>query len=391
MTNRSLNAQFGIASFIDKPIRPFGDFGDFVYRTDLSVTNSRTDLINTVNSLTTNNGVDFPEAQLEALQQIGLRADGEVGYRDQTGASDDPQRFLVLSTDATFHVAPEGPGGAPPNNGDTNIEFEDYPSIAQVKSALQAANIFPIFSVFDQGGSKAAYTSLVTELGFGAVVDLSPNSDNLVNAIISALEEIRVDVDPEVVSNTTGLDVELDPDFIADVLSGTDVPLKVTASASDDYRSGQIEIEVNGQPFQTIDVDIPVQTLNGTDGRDRLTGSNGPDLILAGARADIINAGGGDDVVEAGLGSNQVTLGKGNDIYVLDTTLTNADFFLGSDYILDFASEDIIKLRGIAETDLDVVVSDTDTLISANPSLGFIPEPLVTLAGYTGSVTFVEV
>ncbi|MDJ0574676.1 MAG: hypothetical protein QNJ65_05860, partial [Xenococcaceae cyanobacterium MO_234.B1] len=76
VTNQGLDAQFGIASFIDKPISPFGSGGDFVYRTDLSVTSSRDDLISTVNGLSASGGNDFPEAQLEALQQIGLRAEG---------------------------------------------------------------------------------------------------------------------------------------------------------------------------------------------------------------------------------------------------------------------------------------------------------------------------
>ncbi|MDJ0718845.1 MAG: hypothetical protein QNJ54_32230 [Prochloraceae cyanobacterium] len=392
VTDRGLDAQFGIASFIDKPKSPFGRSGDFVYRTDLTVTDSKTDLINTVNSLSARGGADFPEAQLEALLQIGLRAEGEVGYRAQSGEPDDTQRFLVLSTDASFHNAGDF-ASAGPNNGDEVLDGtppgtgEDYPTIDQVKSALEAADIFPIFSVTSD--QIATYENLVTQLGFGDVVELAPDSNNLANAVIGALQEIRVDVDPEVVSNTTGLNVVLDPEFLPDVLSGTSEPLKVTASASDDYRSGKIVIEVNGEPFQTIDVDIPVQTLEGTEGRDLLTGSNGPDKILAGARADIINAGGGDDLVEAGLGSDQVTLGKGADIYVLDATLENARFFLGSDLITDFASEDKIELRGITQGALDVVVSGSDTLISAKPDLGFIPEPLVTLANYTDPVIFV--
>lgn len=398
-----LDAQFGIASFIDKPIFPFGSSGDFVYRTDLSITDSRTDLINTVDGLSTNDGGDFPEAQLEALQQIGLRAEGEVGYRDQSGDPDDPQRFLVLSTDASFHVAGDflagqNPPALGPNNGDDVTDGpgndgtgEDYPSIAQVKSALEAADIFPIFSV--TSGEIAAYENLVTQLGFGNVVELTSDSNNLAASILDALQEVTVDVDAAVADNTTGLNVVLDGVPTNDVDGPAEVPLKVTASASDDYRSGQLVIEVTGGTIDgatevTIDVDIPVQTLMGTDGRDSLTGSNGPDLILAAARADIINAGGGDDVVEPGLGSDQITLGLGADSYVLDATLTNAEFFLGSDYISDFAVEDQIELRGILESDLVIDNSSGDTLISAPD---FISDPLVTLADYTDSVTFVEV
>ena len=404
-----LDAQFGIASFVDKPISPFGSAssGDFVYSTDLSVTGSRTDLINTVDSLTTFFGVDEPEAQLEALQQIGLRAEGEVGYRDQSGDPDDPQRFLVLSTDANFHVAGDF-GSADPNNGDDVLDGtppgtgEDYPFLQQVADALIAADITPIFSV--TSGEIGTYQTLLQDLKDlgvedGAVVELTSDSDNLADAILEALQEVTVDVEAVIAENTTGLDVVLEGVPVEDVDGPAELPFKVTASASDDYRTGQIVIEVTGGTIDgatevTIEVteeDIPVQTLMGTEGRDKLTGSNGPDKISALARADIINAGGGDDVVEAGLGSDQVTLGLGADTYVLDATLTNAEFFLGSDYIFDFAVEDQIELRGIDVNDLDVTNDGTNTFISADPDLGFIPQPLVTLANYTDPVTFVEV
>ena len=74
--------------------------------------------------------------------QLALHA-AEVGFRP------DAARFVVLFTDAPFHVAGDGAAGGitTANNGDAFFgdgSIEDYPFIAQVRAALEAANIIPI-------------------------------------------------------------------------------------------------------------------------------------------------------------------------------------------------------------------------------------------------------
>jgi hypothetical protein len=101
-------------------------------------------------------GNDAPESQLEALMQVGLRQT-EVDYRP------DSARFVVLFTDAPFHVAGDGAvaGILTPNNGDTILNGtppgtgEDYPFIAQVKTTLENANIIPVFVI--AGGFESTY------------------------------------------------------------------------------------------------------------------------------------------------------------------------------------------------------------------------------------------
>ena len=66
------------------------------------------------------------------------------------------------------------------------LELEDYPSIMQLRTALLAANIVPIFAV--TADVRPFYESLVATFGFGSVVTLTSNSSNLVTAIIDGLE-----------------------------------------------------------------------------------------------------------------------------------------------------------------------------------------------------------
>jgi Ca2+-binding RTX toxin-like protein len=192
----SPNSQFGIASFVDKPINPFGrDFaGDYVYQTDQVLTTDTNQLSSIISSLDIRNGGNFDasEAQLEGLLQIANRTD-ELGFRDNS------RQIVVLSTDAPFHVAGDGveAGITTPNNGDAVLDGdpagtgEDYPSIEQVRNALNTSNITPIFAVTSD--QIETYEELVDELGRGTVVQLSSDSSNLVEAVTEGLGEVLVE------------------------------------------------------------------------------------------------------------------------------------------------------------------------------------------------------
>ncbi|MEL6318385.1 MAG: hypothetical protein AAFR16_12195, partial [Pseudomonadota bacterium] len=92
------DTEFAVTSFIDKPISPFGSFGDFVYNTDQALSSSRSTFIDAINSLSLGDGNDFEESQLSALLQISKRG-GEIGFR--AGSF----KVVVLFTDADYHVA----------------------------------------------------------------------------------------------------------------------------------------------------------------------------------------------------------------------------------------------------------------------------------------------
>jgi hypothetical protein len=93
LTSRGINVQFGVASFTDFPISPYGASTDVLF-TMLQTLTSDTDKIKTaINSLSIQNGGDEPEAQYEAL----FHTTSSAGWRE--GAL----HVVVLCTDANFH------------------------------------------------------------------------------------------------------------------------------------------------------------------------------------------------------------------------------------------------------------------------------------------------
>jgi hypothetical protein len=274
------SAQFAVASFVDKPIYPFGSAGsDYVYRTDLPLTANLTDVQSTYDNLVILNGGDWPESQLEALMQTGLRT-GELGFRP------DSQRLAIIFTDAPYHFAGDGAlaGIYTPNNGDAILDGtpagtgEDYPGIAQVASILSAAGvrIVPVFAVTPENIS--AYESLISQLGGnGSVVALENNSSNIVSAVQSALGNvvnISVDAAPGLFTTEAGgtatFTVSLTSQPTADVI----IPI-----SSSDPTEG--EVSVTSLVFTPTNFNVP-QTITVTGVNDDLNDGDVSYLILTG-------------------------------------------------------------------------------------------------------------
>lgn len=222
--------RFGIGPFIDKPIGEFGITGDFVYQTALPLTTDTAALQSAIGSLSTSEGVgeDDPEAQLEALLQTAKRASSEIGYR--SGA----RRVVVVATDAPYHQAGDGAeaGITTPNNLDGILDGnppgtgEDYPSVAEVRDALINANIIPVFTVTTDVIDD--YQNLVSQLGFGTVVELESDSSNLVNAITQGLGGISSEIIPTVSSDDVGYVQTITPSKIPNVNPGESYTFDVT-------------------------------------------------------------------------------------------------------------------------------------------------------------------
>jgi serralysin len=188
------NLQFGLASFKDKPVSYLGSPGDYVYQKEVSLTTNAA-LIKTKYAATggfvASGGNDEPESQLEALLHAAL--DTTIGYR--VGS----KRIVFLATDATYHVAGDGSTASPTitvaNNGDGIISAnEDYPSILQVKNALIANNIIPVFLA--TSGVKSTYDGLVASLGLGIVATLDSNSENVADVIKFAIAKANGTITP---------------------------------------------------------------------------------------------------------------------------------------------------------------------------------------------------
>ena len=306
------NATFGVSSFIDKPISPFGAAGEWVYRLEQALSADAAALSATYARIANLSGVDAPESQIEALMQLALHAT-ETGFRA------DSARFVVLFTDAPFHVAGDGAaaGILTPNNGDGVLDGggigEDYPMVAQLASALQAANIIPIFAI--AGGFEATYQGLVSQLGRGAVVTLTASSSNIVDAITAGL--------------TTATQTHIE-----DALGG----------------SGHDTLLGSGDD----------NMLSGGAGNDSLAGHGGDDDVIGGAGRDVLQGEDGADVLNGGAGADTMTGGTGADTFVFaqrDSLATAADL------ITDFAS---------GEDRIDLHLIDADTLTLGDQAFAFI-------------------
>ena len=397
------NSQFGSSSFVDKPIGPFGSAGEWTYNTLLSLTSNVASLTTTYNNMVIRNGNDAPEAQIEALMQLCLRP-VEVGFRA------DSARFVVLFTDAPFHVAGDGAaaGITTPNNGDAIMDGtpagtgEDYPLVAQVKVALEAANVIPIFAI--AGGFESTYQGLVTSLGRGTVVTLTANSSNVVAAVTAGLTAATVTEIEDAVggsgndslvgshlANTltgnagndtidgAGGDDKLDGGIGNDSLDGgTGADLMIGGTGNDTFHvdnAGDVTQEavaggtdtVIASVDCTLALNVEMLQLTGiafvgtgnalanqitaTDGGSHLYGMAGNDTLTGGTGADILEGGEGRDTLTGGLGTDTLIGGLGVDVM---TGGGGADIFRfgasteGRDQITDFSAlEDTLEFSAL--------------------------------------------
>jgi len=255
-----LNSQpdtlFGMASFVDKPTGFFGGGGDYVFQLEQVLTAETSDpsdfsaLQTTVNNLQLRGGGDGPEAQLESLFLLAKNS-AAMGFRPTAS------HVVVLFTDANYHVAGDA-SMLPPNNGDAVADGtpagtgEDYPSVAQLKSALEAANIVPVFAA--TSNAVATYENLVSELGRGTVVTLSSNSSNIVNAVTTGLEDVLSDVTLTTVSDGFGYVTNVTPTSFLDVEGPTTLTFSVTLSPVLGGPTDSFELVVPGYGSTTVNV-----------------------------------------------------------------------------------------------------------------------------------------
>ncbi len=274
------NSQFGLASYIDKPKDPFGGPKDFVYRMESAITKSRTDFQKAMDDLKIGYGNDVPEAQLEALMQLALR-EKEIGFRKKS------RRVVVLSTDANYHKAGDGKkaGIKTPNNGDTVLDGkpagtgEDYPSIDQVRDALQEAGIVPIFAV--TGNQVRNYKKLVDKLGFGTVERLSRDSSNLVKVVTEGLEEVFSDLTIVPQSDEFGYIKSIKPTTYENVRPGQSRTFEVKLGITDldASQKDRLALEVLGYGETKVNV-TPIVNTKPIASNDKLATNAGSKLVI---------------------------------------------------------------------------------------------------------------
>ncbi|MCC5606717.1 hypothetical protein LC612_07940 [Nostoc sp. CHAB 5834] len=321
--------KFGIASFKDKPIPPFGGYADYVYQAEVPLTNNVTTVKDEIFDFAAFGGNDGAESQLDALLYAALDSGGSLGYR--VGSF----RVVIIATDAVYHVAGDRaavlPSDTIANNGDGVIDpNEDYPEIGQVKTALEANNIIPIF--LTTSDVAVDYETLVTQLGRGGVLTLGSKSENLADAIKEAVARARNVISTDV-ATTNGDDTFSWGNISAGnkvIFAGNgDDSISLSGVIGNHYIDGGAgsDILFGGAGADRIDGGSDDDNLLGGNGDDILFGSSGKDILIGNKGNDYLQGDSGDDFLKGGAGSDKFAFATGSKFNIKE---------LGVDIISDF-------------------------------------------------------
>ena len=227
LQNVSSDFLIGFGTFVDKPSLPYTSSiqkntiynvsgqpscerenlcaKPFDYEHVISLTSS-SDLFNSsVQETIISTNVDDPEDPFGAMLQAVVCKD-LIGWRETS------IKIILVMTDDVLHTAGDGhlAGIVKPNDGQCHTQYDpllkktlytesltqDYPSIEQIRQALEDANIVPVFAVADSSDSSilSFYNNTISMFLDSSTVLLSSNSDNLEEVLSEAHANAIADV-----------------------------------------------------------------------------------------------------------------------------------------------------------------------------------------------------
>ena len=379
--------KFGIASFKDKPIPPLGGYADYVYQAEVALTNNVTTVKDKIFGFEAFGGNDGSESQLDALLHAALDSGDSLGYR--VGSF----RVVFLATDSVYHVAGDraavSPSNTIANNGDGVIDpYEDYPEIGQVKAALEANNIIPIF--LTTSDVVADYEKLVTKLGRGDVLTLGSKSENVADAVKEAIARSRNVISTDVV--TTNADDtfsrrDFSPGNKVIFAEGGNDSISLSGVAGNHYIDGGAGSDTlfGGSGADRIDGGSDDDKLVGGRGDDILFGSSGKDTLIGGKGNDYLQGDSGDDILIGGAGSDKFAFATGSKFDIRE---------LGVDIINDFTpDQDKIQLSKYTFTALSnsvfpTALNSADFATVTNDSLAAVSSAKIVYNSVNGSLFY---
>ncbi len=352
------DVQFAIASFVDRPVSPYGSPGDYLYKAELALTDDVAAFEATLDGLRTFSGNDFPESQW-----VGLwRAANGIGLNLREGSS----RVIYMATDAPAHtaadygldestirdflenegidvsgsapaVAPaaasaaasaEGassddsglevtpvarPEGDPGTDTGTRDPFTSPPDaedllVAAVGDAFRELSAVPIIGT--TRGTEDRYRTALEDLGSGGVVvTTSRDSSDVADAVRAGLATISDSVTELGTSEGEELTGTEDADVILG-LGGDDTILGLGGDDNLDGSAGNDSLE-GAAGNDLLSGGSGNDTLLGGDGNDTLSPGDGIDFLLPGDGTDLITGPGGSlngDRVGPGFGPRDVIM-----------------------------------------------------------------------------------
>ncbi len=209
------SAQFGIASFVDVPLYPWGVLGDYTYKLDQGLTGDRTTWIDAVNGLSTYSGWDRPQNQYIAFYQVatgeGMDADGN-GLIDAWDVSpggapawrDNATHVVAMTTDASFHTP-----------GDSNCDTGAYPCPMPYPGPDRDATVAALVAqgikvIAIKAPGAEGEMDYIAEATGGSVQTTGSTSEEIGEAIIAALDDLTGSVTYSVIG-CAPLSVSLTP------------------------------------------------------------------------------------------------------------------------------------------------------------------------------------
>ena len=370
------NAQFAISSFIDLPVHPYGNAGDYIYRPELALTSDLDTFRAALSELTTQGGGDTPEAQWAglwgAVNGIGLKLrensrkivliatdapahsasdygldeatirqfliDNSITTIDDEGSTAGTSTTAGASTSATAGVAgdaaradtgarPDDAGSPredvidPTDVGDTDPDYTGDPVDPLLGEAFSTilGSATVLFAVTED--VEAFYEDVVPDGVASAIAPLSSSGEDIADAVRLALARVA------------GVVTQRGGNATDDLLVGTPDNDGLFGLGGNDTIIGLAGDDV-------IDGGSGDDRLNGGEGNDDIRGGTGNDVIFDGMGDDRIDGGDGEDTIYVFAGTNDVRGGLGDD-YVSGG--------VGEDSLRGGPGDDV--LRGGAGTD----------------------------------------
>jgi len=153
-----------------------------------------------------------------------------------------------------------------------------------------------------------------------------------------------------------------------DVLYGAAGNDQLFGGAGDDVLRGDATVvaHTNGVEVE-LDDNAPVSAdagdddLDGGAGDDALYGNAGKDTLIGGEGNDHLYGGDGNDLLQGGTGADYLNGGAGDDTYVFSlgdsVPEVNGDGLLTTDTIVDTNGKNVIRLQGVALSDMGITKS----------------------------------
>ncbi|XP_041897174.1 integrin beta-6 isoform X4 [Corvus kubaryi] len=239
MSKLTSNFRLGFGSFVEKPVSPFikttaAEINNpcrsvpyeclptFGYKHVLPLTNDAEKFNEIVKGQRISANIDTPEGGFDAIMQAAVCKE-KIGWRN------DSLHLLVFVSDADSHFGMDSKlaGIVIPNDGnchlDHNNEYSmstvlEYPTIGQLTDKLMQNNVLLIFAVTNE--QVHIYENYAKLIPGATVGRLQKDSGNILQLIIAAYEELRSEVELEILGETEGLNLS----FTAICNNGTFFP-----------------------------------------------------------------------------------------------------------------------------------------------------------------------